>query len=94
MEESNDNSGCTTLAPVTHELKCWPEYFQAVTRMEKMFEVRKNDRNFKVGDIIVLLEWDPVKMEYTGKEWEGFITYVLPGGQFGIYKSHVVLGLL
>ena len=77
-----------------HELKCWPEYFEAVMSMQKMFEIRKNDRDYRIGDIIYLKEWNPNKMEYTGREWGGFITYILPGGQFGIYKSHVVLGIM
>ena len=41
----------------THELKIRPEYFKAVVLGDKMFEIRKNDRDFKVGDIIVLHEW-------------------------------------
>jgi len=38
----------------THELKCWPTYFDAVARGEKTFEVRKNDRFFQQGDTVVL----------------------------------------
>lgn len=36
----------------THELKIKPEYFRDVVRGIKTFEVRQNDRNFGVGDII------------------------------------------
>jgi hypothetical protein len=40
-----------------HELKCWPEFFGPALTGEKMYELRKNDRDFKVGDIIILHEF-------------------------------------
>lgn len=61
-----------------HELKIWPEYFKPVMEGFKTFEVRFNDRKFKVGDYVTLKEWDKEKKEYTGKEGFFVITYVLP----------------
>lgn len=46
---------------MTHHLKTKPEYFQAVINGKKPFEIRYNDRNFQVGDRVIL-------EEYTGKE--------------------------
>lgn len=51
---------------MVHELKTLPEYFQAVKEKRKPFEVRKNDRNFKVGDSLYLREW--TGEEYTGRK--------------------------
>lgn len=76
-----------------HALKTWPEYFEAVAERGKTFEVRKNDRPFKVGELLILQEWDNVKQEYTGDEIEREITYILKGGQFGIEEGYVVMGL-
>ena len=42
-----------------HELKIWPQYFQAVLTGEKTFELRINDRGFQKGDLVILKEWDP-----------------------------------
>ena len=46
---------------MNHELKIWPEYYKAINDKIKKFEIRKNDRNFKVGDQIVLREFEPCK---------------------------------
>lgn len=50
----------------THELKTWPIPFWDVVSGAKTFEVRKNDRDFKVGDYLVLKEYDPDTQKYTG----------------------------
>jgi len=64
---------------VAHELKIWPEYFENVYYGYKRFEVRKNDRVFKVGDDVRLREWDPKTESYTGEYVDVRITYVLNG---------------
>jgi len=76
-----------------HELKTWPPYFAAVKRGEKPFEIRKNDRDYRVGDWLRLLEWLPAMECYTGEEHEAQITYMLDGGSFGLESGFCVLGL-
>lgn len=44
---------------MTHKLKIWPQYFCHVADGSKTFEVRKNDRGFQPGDIVILQEWNP-----------------------------------
>ncbi len=66
----------------THELKTWPDYFRAVQRAEKRFEVRKDDRDFKVGDEVILREYRPDTNEYTGRKLGfevGFVLRDFPG---------------
>lgn len=40
-----------------HELKTYPKYFQETIEGNKLFEIRKNDRNFQVGDILNVRTW-------------------------------------
>ena len=64
---------------MTHVLKTWPQYFNAIIDGRKTFECRKNDRPFAVGDVLHLLEWDPETQEYTGRSMDRRITYILDG---------------
>lgn len=79
---------------VKHELKVWPKQYFALTNGFKSFEVRKNDRDFHVGDLLILKEWNPDREEFTGDMCTRMINYLLKGGQFGIEEEYVVLGLL
>lgn len=50
------------------ELKSWPKFFQPIIDGIRTHELRRNDRDFKVGDQLNLREYDPKKNEYTGRE--------------------------
>ncbi len=76
----------------THRLKIMPEFFEAVCDGRKLFECRKNDRNFAVGDELVLMEAVASGFN-TGREVLMKVTYVLPGGQYGIDPEWCVLGI-
>jgi hypothetical protein len=78
---------------VIHELKTWPEPFAAVLAGLKRHEVRKNDRNFKAGDSLLLREYDPATKEYTGRRACVFVDYVSYGGKFGLPKSLCVMSI-
>ncbi|MEX1447730.1 ASCH/PUA domain-containing protein [Enterococcus sp. C76] len=59
---------------MTHELKILPVYFEAVANGRKQFEIRKNDRDFQVGDQLILKEWN--KDGFTGRSYQAEITYI------------------
>lgn len=61
----------------THELKLNTEYFSDVWRGNKTAELRKADRDFKIGDTIHLREWLPRKKTYTGREIKKQISHIL-----------------
>lgn len=42
-----------------HYIKCWPEFFESMIQGIKRFEYRKNDRNYTVGDQLVVREFLP-----------------------------------
>jgi ASC-1-like (ASCH) protein len=67
-----------------HNLKIANEYFEAVNEGLKTFEIRNNDRNFKVEDIVNLEEIDENK-EYTGRKVTGKITYITNYAQMSGY---------
>ena|SRR5437868_2348434 len=54
--------------PMTHDLKILPEYFAEVFKDKKTAEIRFDDRDFRIGDTMVLREWKPRKKEYTGRK--------------------------
>ena len=56
------------------ELKIRQEYLERVLLGEKTFEIRKNDRNYQVGDILVLREYEG---DYTGRVAIVEVLYVL-----------------
>lgn len=73
-----------------HELKIYQEYFEAVKDGRKKFEIRKNDRDYKVGDILVLLEYDKYYEAFTGEKITVEITYLTGYAQ---QNGYVVLGI-
>ncbi len=60
-----------------HDLKSWPEYFRHVSDGSKTFEIRRNDRGFKVGDMLNLREWKQELEEYTGRFAVRKITHIM-----------------
>ena len=75
-----------------HELKTINPFFEDIWRGLKDFEVRKNDRNFEIGDRLKLIEYGANQIptpRYILKD----VKYILMGGQYGISDDYVVLGL-
>lgn len=67
----------------SHDLKVWPEFFAPLERGDKLFELRRDDRDFKVGDWLKLREWAPPDIAnakpggFTGARCLRRISYVL-----------------
>jgi hypothetical protein len=86
-----------------HWLKTDPVYWDAINCGEKTFEVRRDDRGFQKGDMLKLVRTEPRHLQtlvpvdiataLDQKVISKRIRYILTGGQFGIGKGYVVMGL-
>lgn len=77
-----------------HALKTIQPYFNQVKDGSKTFELRKFDRPFKPGDILMLQEFDAKDGIYSGEELQFTISYVLAEAtEFGLKKGYCILGL-
>lgn len=77
-----------------HELKILPEYFEQVIKGYKPFEVRKDDRDYKLWDCLVLREYE--NGEYTGNYTSKTITYILgreENEKQYVAEGYVILGI-
>jgi len=73
-----------------HKLKTLNPYFEDVYKRAKTFEVRRNDRDFKVGDILELNEWTGTG--FTGRGIAANVTYILSDPAY-CKDGFVILGI-
>jgi len=80
--------------PQQHLLKIAPRYYEDIKQGVKTFEVRKNDRDYKVGDSLLFRAYE--NGEYINPDIgvSAIIRYILQGGQYGISGDYVILGIL
>ena len=57
--------------------KTWKEAFEKILSGEKNFDARLANFDCKVGDTLVLNEYDPIKKTYTGRKMEKKIAFIL-----------------
>lgn len=75
-----------------HNLKILPEYYAAVRNGTKRFEVRENDRQFELGDILRLMEWEE-GAGFSGAEILVPVTYILYGSHYGVRDGYCVMSI-
>ena len=79
-----------------HKLKLNACYYDDSASGIKTFEIRENDRNFKVGDILELREYAWINLEkwgaYTGAAHWKIITYILNDKEY-LHEGFVCLGV-
>lgn len=66
-------------------LKIWPENFEAQNAGKKNHEVRNNDRGYAVGDYLLLQEWSPEAVAYTGRSLAVQVEAVKPIMEDSVY---------
>jgi hypothetical protein len=61
----------------THVLKTRMVAWPSLPEGERRVEIRRNDRDYRVGDTLVLREWDHASESYTGRECRAVIRHIL-----------------
>lgn len=94
MEENDGERMTSENMPSTksryHELKTNPDPFGFILTNEKKAEFRKMDRDFKIGDTLILKEYNPFTA-YTGRYLLRKITHIQIG--YGIPEGFAMLSI-
>jgi len=81
-----------------HELKSWVGLFQPLFDGSKTHDLRVMDRDYKVGDICWVREYNPTTKEYTGRDMYYEITYITSNQHspcaFSPYALHEAMAVL
>lgn len=77
--------------PKAHWLKIAPEYFAAILERRKTFEIRKDDRGFRIGDKVFLQMWS-LEHGYHNAIIGAEITYITDYPD-GLKPGYVVLSI-
>jgi XTP/dITP diphosphohydrolase len=72
------------------EKKILPAYFDQIISGEKAFELRLADWECGIGDTLLLREWSPETKDYTGRETEKTVTYVLKTKDLQLFSKEEV----
>lgn len=78
----------------THTLKTWSEFFREIWHGNKTWELRKNDKDYKPDDLLILEEGDIVHDDFvrTGRKVIAIVSYVLKDQpQFGLQKGYCIM---
>lgn len=69
-----------------HQLKIYPQYLQALVNGKKTFEVRKNDRNYQIGDILEFKDG-----EFSDNFFRFRVSYIHSG--IGMLPDYIVMSV-
>lgn len=73
-----------------HELKTHPQPYAQIADGTKTSEVRRDDRQFNVGDLLVLKEYLPDERTYTGRYQYLVVTHISKDSE-GVRPGFAVL---
>lgn len=86
----SDTEPHAELKPKTHYLKLATTYYNDIITRKKMFELRKNDRNYRVGDVLEMHEFASGKA--TGNAIRCVVKYMLEDYE-GLQEGYCILGI-
>ncbi|MTB53057.1 DUF3850 domain-containing protein [Lewinella sp. W8] len=79
-----------------HYLKTVEPFFSQLKSRNKKFELRKNDRPYEVGDVLVCEGYDPELDAYFGGKVASRVTSILTdkeGSAFGLKEGYCIMSL-
>ena len=86
---------------MTHILKILPEFFNLVSLGVKSWELRKNDRDFQIGDILILKEIQAGNNTdlfpndiFTGREISVSVFHIFDKVEFGLQPNHIIISFV
>lgn len=80
-----------------HDVKSWPEQFARI-RTGQPFDIRVNDRHYKIGDTVTFNEFDDRLGKRTGEKETRTVTHMVEGiaGAMpplqGVTRGYAILG--
>lgn len=77
--------------PGVHDIKCDTGPFWLMYRGKKPFDIRQNDRNYQIGDILIIREHDRETGNYIGPYIVALVLSTLVG--YGIEDGYIAMGL-
>lgn len=69
---------------IDHEIKVWPDEFEKIVTGSKRHEFRKNDRDYKSGQFLLMREFQPNGERYLDREIVSRIGAISYGPEWGI----------
>ena len=87
--------------PMTvHNLKIDPEFYEMAIAGQLPFQLRKSDRDFKIGDVLKLKETTMAssemasggRVEYTGNMFSFVVKFKIDRAMPGLEKGYCILG--
>ena len=92
-----DNIKHKVITTTKHKVKC-SKYFNDIISGKKTADIRKNDRNYKVGDLVefqeYLIDVNTGKYKYTNRSVTIMISHIIPGGKFGLESGYCMLSFV
>lgn len=92
MNKQRERNVMEKLGHNVRVIKTWQDPFCDILNGIKRFEYRINDRNYLIGNILVLREYHPESNEYSGRSICAEVVSIYKDG-YGIPDGYCIMGI-
>jgi ASC-1-like (ASCH) protein len=83
----------------THNLKIIQPYFDKLKDGTKKWELRFNDRDYRIGDTLILQEYDPSTKTYSGESLSALVVDIFHGvgdgkSSYGLIEEYCLMSII